>query len=84
MRDGELESERPLESRYANLFQVGYNGFEFLLEFGQCHENEKVLWHSRIVCGPPSAKEFLLVLTRTIAEYEARHGGIETPNSPDQ
>jgi hypothetical protein len=66
---------------YANQFEVGYNAFEFLFDFGQDYaEGEhRGTAHARIVTVPAYAKVFLGVLDRSIGEYEALYGVIALP-----
>ena len=60
-----------LEGRYANYFKVGYNAFEFVLDFGQFYpENEKAQIHTRIVISPVYAKTLLKTLDESIGRYE--------------
>ncbi len=56
------EACRP-EGRYANYFEVGYNAFEFLLDFGQCFpESDNCGPHTRIITTPSYAKALLETL----------------------
>lgn len=60
-----------LEGRYANYFLVGYNAFEFVLDFGQHYaEDERVQLHTRIVTGPVYAKALLHFLQECLDKYE--------------
>ena len=65
------------EARYANFFEVGYNAFEFLLEFGQSYANEKARLHTRVVMSPSYAKELLRVLTESVQDHERDFGTIK-------
>ena len=63
--------EKKLEGRYANYFKVGYNAFEFVLDFGQNYsENDHAELSTRIVTSPVYAKEFFKTLKLSIKEYE--------------
>ena len=56
---------------YANYCEVGYNAFEFLLDFGQFRpEARAVNVHSRIVAGPVQAKLFARLLADAIADLD--------------
>jgi hypothetical protein len=57
------------EARYANYFQVGYNAFEFLLEFGQ-HEGRI---HTSIYMSPQHARLFRDVLQNALDQFEATY-----------
>jgi hypothetical protein len=67
-----------LEGRYANYFEVGYNAFEFLLDFGQ-HDPEsgKAYSHTRIFTAPSYARNLLQTLKEAIGKYEQTFGPIK-------
>ena len=70
-----------LEGRYANFFQVGYNTFEFLLDFGQvAPESEQPQVHTRIITSPVYAKAFSEILQESITQYEQTFGVIPKEN----
>lgn len=75
----------PEPAAYANHFEVGFNAFEFLLDFAQAYESDEglVVAHSRIVTAPAYAKVFRELLDRSIAEYEAAFGTI-MPAPPEE
>lgn len=68
---------------YANQFEVGYNAFEFLLDFSQDYADAPgeagAPAHTRIVTAPAYAKVFLDLLDRSIGDYEAQFGAIALP-----
>lgn len=67
----DTQSNHPLEGRYANYFQIGYNAFEFLLDFGQFYsENETMLFHTRIITNPVYVKVLFALLQESIVQYE--------------
>jgi uncharacterized protein DUF3467 len=73
-----------LEGRYANYFKVGYNAFEFLLDFGQYYnEGENAQLHTRIITSPIYAKSLLEFLGDCIDRYEQQFGRI-TGNDNDE
>lgn len=68
---------------YANQFEVGFNAFEFLLDFAQeYYGGGMAIAHTRIVTTPAYAKVFRGLLDRSIVEYEAAFGTIG-PLPPD-
>jgi hypothetical protein len=76
-KDGSPQSVK-LEAKYANYFEVGYNAFEVLIDFGQLYvdgSNRQV--HTRVITSPPYAKELLRLLAETIKQYEQRFGPIQ-------
>lgn len=54
------------ESRYANSFQIGYNAFEFLIEFGQ--QNGGI--HTSIYVSPQHARILSNLLGDTLRQYD--------------
>jgi hypothetical protein len=73
-----------LEGRYANYFKVGYNAFEFVLDFGQSYtEGEGAQLHTRIITSPNYAKALLECLCDCIDKYEQDFGLIAN-NSGDK
>lgn len=72
-----------LEGRYANYFTVGYNAFEFLLDFGQFYSEEKeARLHTRIITNPIYAKALLQTLRESIDRYEQTFGVISQEGAP--
>jgi hypothetical protein len=68
---------RPLEGRYANAFALGYNAFEFLLDFGQAYSHaEDVIFHTRIILAPSYARALLLLLQSNLEEYQRTFGPV--------
>ncbi len=66
-----------LEGRYANYFKVGYNAFEFLLDFGQFYpEGKEAQLHTRIITSPIYAKALFETLRESIDRYEQTFGAI--------
>jgi hypothetical protein len=66
-----------LEGRYANYFKVGYNTFEFLLDFGQFYpEGKEARLHTRIITNPIYAKALFETLRESIDRYEQTFGTI--------
>lgn len=68
----------PEPAAYANHFEVGFNAFEFLLDFAQAYESDQglAIAHARIVTAPAYAKVFRELLDRSIEQYEATFGAI--------
>ncbi len=54
------------EGKYANFFQVGYNEFEFLIEFGQ--QDQGI--HTRIYVSPQYAHLLSDLLVQTLQQHE--------------
>ncbi len=77
------EGGAPTPRQYANYVEVGYNAFEFLLDFAQLYlGNAAARAGARVVMSPAYAKCFLEVLERSVEEYEKCFGVIHLP-SPD-
>lgn len=76
-KDGSSASDK-LESKYANYFEIGYNAFEVLIDFGQMYaDGSDKQVHTRVVTSPPYAKELLRLLAETMRQYEAGFGPIQ-------
>jgi len=80
-------SEEPRQGVYTNHFQVGFNAFEFVIDFGQAYEDTVVeSSHTRIITGPAYAKALTTLLLQSLASYEASFGTIPdagfSPSSP--
>ncbi len=68
---------RVREGKYANYFEVGYNPFEFYVDFGQYDpQSEKVQMHTRIVTSPAYAKMMGETLSSSVESFECEHGTI--------
>ena len=66
-----------LEGRYANYFKVGYNAFEFVIDFSQLYtENREPKFHTRIITSPAYAKKLLKLLVESIRGFEKAFGPI--------
>ena len=62
---------------YTNHFKVGFNAFEFVIDFGQAYEDAAYeIAHTRIVTGPAYAKALASLLLQSLASYEASFGRI--------
>lgn len=73
-----------LPAVYANHFEVGYNAFEFLFDFGQHYDDSPAgAAASRIVTAPAYAKVFCGLLQGSIVDYESNFGPIPAPREPD-
>ena len=70
------ESQKP-EGRYANYFKIGFNAFEFVIDFEQSYsDDDKTELFARIVTGPVYAKTLLSILQSAIDCYEQKYGVI--------
>ena len=75
MEDDSPETRSGKVGRYANFFKVGYNEYEFLLDFGQAfREEEAAAVHTRIVTTAVYAKALCRTLRDSIHDYEAQYG----------
>jgi hypothetical protein len=77
----ESQADNKLEGRYANYFKVGYNAFEFVIEFGQSYNaDEEAQIHTRIVTSPVYAKTLSETLQASLAQYADYYGVIYKTN----
>ena len=65
-------------AHYINHAEVGHNGFEFILSFGQALDGQKELIHTRFGATPYIAKSLWLTLGESISKYELSFGEIPT------
>jgi hypothetical protein len=82
MEDDAAESRPEKIGRYANCVEVGYNEYEFLLDFGQSfREEEPPVMHTRIVTTAAYAKALCRTLRHSVEDYEAEYGVLPDPGS---
>ena len=77
--DHEFETEEKglSERHYANYFEIGFNAFEFLLDFGQFYPGDKKARREvRIITSPAYAKSLLETLRESLDRYEQSFGVI--------
>ena len=72
------------QGRYSNFFKIGYNAFEFLLDFGQVYTDtgaDNV--HTRIVTTPQYAKALSELLIKTLTAFEMTYGQIQSAQNEE-
>jgi len=71
--------DRRLEGKYVNYFRIGFNAYEFIIDFGQYFpEHDPASLSTRIVTSPAYAKALLELLQQSIAQYNETYGSIES------
>ncbi len=72
------EAGGSVEGRYANVFKIGHNAYEFIIDCGQNYSSgaEKANLHTRIITSPVYAKALMVTLIDTVDEYERVYGPI--------
>ena len=76
--------EKVGEGVYANMCMITFSPSEFILDFGRFLPglpDARIL--SRVVSTPQHAKHILRTLQANIEKYEAQHGEIKLPGSPE-
>jgi len=77
---GNFRTPNAIEGRYSNSFMVGYNAFEFLLDFGQAYTDDACAGpHTRIIIMPCYAKALSELLLESLKKYQASYGAIPAP-----
>jgi hypothetical protein len=83
-KDKAPPKKNKIKGRYANYFKVGYNAYEFIIDFCRyypksdfCSEIEKAELCERIITSPVYAKALMNILLKSIKEYEDTFGFIE-------
>ena len=61
---------------YANVFQVGYNVAEFLVDVGRGFADSETRFHVRIITTPTDAKRLLTLLAQSVDNYEREFGAL--------
>ena len=74
MTDHEDSTRVGIKGQYTNYFKVGFNAFEFVIDFGQYYEDqEKPQFGTRMVTSPQYAKELVKILIDSIESFERTH-----------
>jgi len=68
--DGETDPE----GRYANVFKIGFNAYELVIDFGQEYPPGAERVHTRIITSPPLARNLSETLQRSLRDYDLRFG----------
>jgi hypothetical protein len=72
---GPARVEVQREGRYANHLAVGYNGFEFIMDFGQIFEDEtEPPIHTRIITNPEHFQAFVELMRLSLEQFEKKYG----------
>ena len=59
-----------LQARYANVFRIGYNEHEMILDFGQADPSGKAeAFHTRIITAVAHGKVLLELLSEAVAHH---------------
>ena len=66
---------RPVDTRYANDFRIGFNRDEFVVEVGQSFEGTEA-FYLRLVCTPPRIQSLLRLLQQSLEAYGHEYGPI--------
>jgi hypothetical protein len=75
-------TDRLIEGRCANHFELAFTESEFLADFGQAYDmTEKPLVHTRIILTPRSAKTLARMMQEIVDQFEATVRLIEDSKS---
>jgi hypothetical protein len=70
--DKAIPQEAPLEGKYANHFNVGFNDNEVVVDFGQAFTDRSgAVVHTRIVMSPASARALQAMLRESTGQSDA-------------
>jgi hypothetical protein len=71
--DGEKESspvQKSLEAKYANYFEIGFNQFELVIDFGQMYSPDSIpALHTRMITSPSYGRALLELLSNALTEH---------------
>jgi hypothetical protein len=70
------EDSGQVRELYANLFRIGFNAAEFLLDAGRHFEDTDDRYYHRIITGPLHARELSRLLDESLRNYEETFGPI--------
>lgn len=73
--------EENQEGHYANYFKIGFNAYEFVIDFGQEYPPGAERIHTRIVTSPPLARSLSETLERSLRDHERKFGPPEDGES---
>lgn len=66
--------QSPEAGRYANLFRIGFNAFEMVIEFGeQFSEGDAARMHTRVVTNPVFARGLVDALNEALSNYASAY-----------
>jgi hypothetical protein len=64
-----------IQARYANVFRIGCNEYEMILDFGQVDPDGKAeAVHTRIVMAVANGKLLLTLLSEAVVNHELSRG----------
>jgi CTP:molybdopterin cytidylyltransferase MocA len=72
--------QSPKVGRYANVFRVGFNAFEVVIEFGeQFSDGEHARMHTRVVTNPVFARGLVNSLNDALTNYASAYSSEPAP-----
>lgn len=69
------QDEAETRELYSNHFRIGFNGAEFVVDFGRNFDGEEH-FYQRIITSPIHAKALLHLLRESLRSYEEKFGFI--------
>jgi hypothetical protein len=67
-------TDSEFDGRYANQFRIGFNSYEFVIDFGQEYPPDAERIHTRIVTSPSLARHLSATLDQSLRDYERKFG----------
>jgi hypothetical protein len=81
----EAAERKPTGVWYANVFDVGHNAYEFMLDCGRDgSEDEAVRLWLRVIASPANARVLFRLLGISLLQYADRFGPIDDDEGPGQ
>ena len=72
--DGNVVGARCPIGRYMNVFRIGFNAFEVVIEFGErFDEGAPVAMHTRVITNPILARALVDSLTEALSNYDSTY-----------
>ena len=69
-----LPAKKPVEARYSNYFEIGFNSHEIVIDCGQYYDGDpepRIL--NRIITSPAYAQSLLELLQKTLQEHKFQY-----------
>ena len=64
---------RKVEPKYANYFEIGFNQFERVIDFGKIYSPDSIpALHTRMITSPAYGRALLELLSNALTEHERK------------
>jgi hypothetical protein len=74
------QHDTPPDAKYTNYMAVGFNAYEFILEFGHVIDDEPVRVHTRLIMTPAIVNLLCRSLCESVRQYGESFGLVDGPS----